>query len=174
MCLRKAWLYRVQRLLYNFHMLPQVQLCPSIASYINKHYGQNTNNKAATNENNNKLFISYFLGHSAMDNSRCFWMKWTCSSTDYECITILCGLAEPFAAMFVYVCQEAKLPPHCKSRYSCQPWRSLLISVPTLINSAQSFSIFERLRILKDSARKTHVTIFKYNWSFHRRTSRQI
>jgi hypothetical protein len=26
MCLRKAWLYQVQSLLHNFHMLPQVQL----------------------------------------------------------------------------------------------------------------------------------------------------
>jgi len=52
-------------------MLPQVQLCISIASYINKHYGQNTN-KAATNENNNKLFMSHFLRHSAMGNSRYF------------------------------------------------------------------------------------------------------
>ena len=72
MCLRKAWLYQVQSLLHNFYMLPHVQLCLSIASNINKHYGQNTSNKAATNENNNKLFISHFLRHSAMDNSRCF------------------------------------------------------------------------------------------------------
>lgn len=42
MCLRKAWLHQVQSLLHNFHMLPQVQLCPSIASYIDKYYRQNT------------------------------------------------------------------------------------------------------------------------------------
>jgi hypothetical protein len=64
--------YQVQSLLHNFHMLPQVQLRLSIASNINKHYGQNTKNKAATNQNNNKLFISHFLRHSAMDNSRRF------------------------------------------------------------------------------------------------------
>jgi len=49
-------------------MLPQVHLCLSTASYINKHYEQNTD-KAATNENN-KLYISHFLRHSAMENSR--------------------------------------------------------------------------------------------------------
>lgn len=41
-----------------------------------------------------KLLISQFLRHSIMDSSRCFCIKWPSSNMDYECVTMLRGLAE--------------------------------------------------------------------------------